>query len=155
MARKVRGTLAGKLEAGGVVGRGQKIPRTPKVSAERKQAAANTGGDPSMPFVQTRGPRANQSYAIKKGKKGNVRVYDSGEKIGVPKPSTPLGTAGARAPRPTVLRQQRESDIADTAAAANLYKRFLDKQRPVGATVSPSGRRRTRKRVSTGGTQAP
>lgn len=156
MARK--GTLGAKLSAGAVAGRGTRLPRKPTVGSERRQAAANTGGDPSMPFVQTQGPRANQSYGIKRGKKGNVRVYDDGSKIGVPKPQTNLGTAGARAPRPTVLRRQQQSDIADTAQAAELYRKFLNKQRPSKVKMGLGGRMKMRTQVKagrTGGVQAP
>lgn len=146
--------LAAKLKATGGVKRGSRlrVAKTP-VSAERRQAAANTVGDAGT-FVQTQGPRANQSYAIKRGKKGNVRLYDDGSKIGVPAKKTPMGTAGARSPRPAVLRNQRQSDVADTAAAATLYKRFLDKQRPSGVTVGPNGKQRKKVRL-TGGTAAP
>ena len=165
MARRRKGTLGAKLSAGGVAARGARLPETatggavaargsavrrpPKVSAERRQAAANTGGDPSMPFVQTKGPRANQSYGIKRGQKGNVRVYDDGSKIGVPQPKTNLAPAGARAPRPTVLRQQQQSDIADTAAAAELYRKFLNKQRPSKVKMGLGGRMKMKTRVST------
>lgn len=56
------------------------------------------------------------------------------------------GTAGARSPRPAVLRNQARSDIADTAKAAELYKRFLDKQRPAGARMTVGGKRKTKLR---------
>jgi hypothetical protein len=150
---KRKGTLGAKLAAGAVVGRGAAVPSV--ASGTKVAARGSSVGAPKKgyQFVQKHGPRAGQSYNIKRGQ----RVYETGDTATASGPKlTPVGTAGARAPRPAVLRQQEQSDIADTTMAAELYRKFLNKQRPSKVKMGLGGRMKLKTRVGrTGGVQAP
>jgi hypothetical protein len=153
MARKR--TLAGKLAASAGVTRSS--------SMGGRSGATRARADRGFQFVQDSGQRAGQSYNVKRGASGKAeRVYETGDtadtgsrrqglggRVKPPGSPSALGTAGARAPRPTVLRQQQQSDIADTAQAAELYRKFLNKQRPSKVKMGLGGRMKMKTRVST------
>lgn len=116
-------TLADRLAAAPGVSRATAPTLTPTGGVTRGSSV----GAPKKgyQFVQKHGPRAGQSFSVKRGASGKAeRVYETGDTADATGPK--LKQVGATAAKPSVLKQQQqESTAGDVAEIAKRYAKIL------------------------------